>query len=53
MTGESVIAQPNVTTPRFSTLFAKIGAIVRQLVAGLHVTRQERALPRPFPFFGE
>jgi len=52
MTGESVMAQPNVT-PRFPTLFAKIGAIVRQLAARLLATRQEGALPRPFPFFGE
>jgi|GEM_PF-4711417 len=52
MTGESVMVQPNVT-PRFPTVFAKIGAVVRRLVAGLRATEQGHAIPKPFPFFGE
>jgi hypothetical protein len=52
MTGASVLIQPNVTS-RFSTLFAKLGTVLRRMVSRLFAAPKDRAIPRPFPFLGE
>jgi len=52
MTGESVMVQPRVS-PRFFTWFASLGMVLRKLATGVRAAGHDRAIQRPFPFFGE